>query len=194
MTNPSDLVCDFVNTYDVECGIDTMPSPAALAAWLHKRDLIGPDDTARDEDLAVAVGLRETLRAALRHNHDHEPESAPHVSRASPAGRPDGRRAGSRARRGRGSRRAGEDRGRRDGRARGRDVAEAEGLHGEHLPVGVHRLVEESFALVVFDEGLRQPHQDKGISGTTPSRDRLTSSVSRIPRYGVRACLTDPPA
>src|SRR4051794_18605581 len=76
MTNPSDLVCDFVNTYDVESGSDTVPSPAALAAWLRKRDLIGPDDTAGEEDLAVAVGLRETLRAALRHNHDHEPGSS----------------------------------------------------------------------------------------------------------------------
>jgi predicted RNA-binding Zn ribbon-like protein len=85
MTNPSDLVCDFVNTYDVESDSDTVPSPSALAAWLHKRDLIGPDDTARDEDLAVAVGLRETLRAALRHNHDHDhdPES-PHTFPAFP--------------------------------------------------------------------------------------------------------------
>jgi predicted RNA-binding Zn ribbon-like protein len=74
MTNSSDLVCDFVNTYDVESDSDTVPSPAALASWLHRRDLIGPDDTARDEDLATAVSLRETLRAALRHNHDHEPE------------------------------------------------------------------------------------------------------------------------
>ncbi|MFC7644228.1 ABATE domain-containing protein [Streptosporangium lutulentum] len=75
MTHPSDLVCDFVNTYDVESGSDTVSSPATLAAWLHRRGLVGPDDTARDEDLAVAVDLRETLRVALRHNHDREPVS-----------------------------------------------------------------------------------------------------------------------
>jgi predicted RNA-binding Zn ribbon-like protein len=85
MTNSSDLVCDFVNTYDVESDSDTVPSPAALASWLQKRDLIGPDDTAREEDLAVAVNLRETLRVALRHNHDHEPGSeSPHTFPAFP--------------------------------------------------------------------------------------------------------------
>jgi predicted RNA-binding Zn ribbon-like protein len=76
-------VCDFVNTYDVESDSDTVPSPAALASWLQKRGLIGPDDTARDEDLAVAVNLRETLRVALRHNHDHDHES-PHTFPAFP--------------------------------------------------------------------------------------------------------------
>ncbi|MFJ2030959.1 CGNR zinc finger domain-containing protein [Streptosporangium sp. NPDC087985] len=73
MNNPSDLVCDFVNTYDVESGSDTIPSPAALAAWLGRHDLIGPGDTADDDHLALAVNLREALRVALRHNHDHGP-------------------------------------------------------------------------------------------------------------------------
>lgn len=83
MNNPSDLVCDFVNTYDVESDTDTVPSPAALAAWLRKHDLIGPDDTAAGEDLAVAVDLREALRAALRHNHEHE-SAPPHAFPALP--------------------------------------------------------------------------------------------------------------
>ncbi|GIH91895.1 CGNR zinc finger domain-containing protein [Planobispora siamensis] len=69
MPSPADLVCDFVNTYDVESDADALPSPAALAAWLAKRGLAAPGDAAGEEDLEVAVHLRETLRAALRHHH-----------------------------------------------------------------------------------------------------------------------------
>ncbi|MEV7012807.1 CGNR zinc finger domain-containing protein [Streptosporangium sp. NPDC051022] len=75
MSNPSDLVCDFVNTYDVESGTDSIPSPAALTAWLGRRDLIGPGDTAGDTDVIMAADLRESLRAALRHNHDRDQEA-----------------------------------------------------------------------------------------------------------------------
>ncbi|GAA3123459.1 CGNR zinc finger domain-containing protein [Streptosporangium carneum] len=77
MTNPSDLVCDFVNTYDVETDTDSIPSPAALTAWLGRRDLIGPADAAGDDDVGLAVELRESLRAALRHNHDRDQEAGP---------------------------------------------------------------------------------------------------------------------
>ncbi|MFC4059356.1 CGNR zinc finger domain-containing protein [Planomonospora corallina] len=69
MTEPAALVCDFVNSYDVESGADALPSSQALVAWLARRGLAGADDTAGDEELAVAVGLRESLRAALRTNH-----------------------------------------------------------------------------------------------------------------------------
>ncbi|MEV4092988.1 CGNR zinc finger domain-containing protein [Streptosporangium saharense] len=75
MGNPADLVCDFVNTYDVESATDSIPSPAALTAWLAKRDLIGPSDTADETDLGAATDLRESLRAALRHNHDRDQEA-----------------------------------------------------------------------------------------------------------------------
>ncbi|MEU8385425.1 CGNR zinc finger domain-containing protein [Streptosporangium sp. NPDC048865] len=70
MDNPSDLVIGFVNTYDVETETDSIPSPAALTAWLGGRGLIGPGDAAGEADLATAVALREALREALRHNHD----------------------------------------------------------------------------------------------------------------------------
>lgn len=69
MDNPADLVIDFVNTYDVESDADSIPSPAALTAWLAGRGLIGPGEVADETDLATAVDLREGLRAALRHNH-----------------------------------------------------------------------------------------------------------------------------
>ncbi|WP_344920609.1 CGNR zinc finger domain-containing protein [Streptosporangium oxazolinicum] len=70
MDDPSGLVIDFVNTYDVEERTDAIPSPAALTAWLGRRGLIGPEDAADERDLATAVELREALREALRHNHD----------------------------------------------------------------------------------------------------------------------------
>jgi predicted RNA-binding Zn ribbon-like protein len=70
MDNPSGLVIDFVNTYDVETATESIPSPDALTAWLGRRGLIGPGDAAGGTDLARAVELRESLREALRHNHD----------------------------------------------------------------------------------------------------------------------------
>ncbi|MEU4831922.1 CGNR zinc finger domain-containing protein [Streptosporangium sp. NPDC023615] len=73
MDNPSGLVIDFVNTYDVETGTESIPSPAALTAWLGRRGLIGDGDTADETDLARALDLREGLREALRRNHDRPP-------------------------------------------------------------------------------------------------------------------------
>ncbi|GGL21841.1 CGNR zinc finger domain-containing protein [Planomonospora parontospora] len=81
MSEPAVLVCEFVNSYDVESDTDALSSPAALVAWLARRGLAGAGDSAGDEELAAAVDLRETLRAALRANHapgaDHGPDRAP---------------------------------------------------------------------------------------------------------------------
>ncbi|GGS46556.1 hypothetical protein GCM10010156_01550 [Planobispora rosea] len=77
MISPAALVCDFVNSYDVESGTDAIPSPAALVAWLGRRGLTGPDDTASAADLATAVDLREGLRAALRLHHGRGPGGGP---------------------------------------------------------------------------------------------------------------------
>ncbi|MFI7045709.1 CGNR zinc finger domain-containing protein [Streptosporangium sandarakinum] len=91
MNDPAALVCDFVNTYDVESGTDAVPSPAALAAWLAGRGLAAPSDTATGDDLALAVALRETLREALRRNHDARAADAPGGSGGSGgSGGPDG--------------------------------------------------------------------------------------------------------
>jgi len=68
MSDPAELLRDFVNTYDVEKDADELASPAALTSWLHARGLIGADDQATGDDLAAAVTLREGLRAALRRN------------------------------------------------------------------------------------------------------------------------------
>lgn len=75
MDSPSDLVIDFVNTYDVEEQTDSIPSPTALTTWLGRRDLIGPGDAADERDLATAAELREALREALRRNHGRPGET-----------------------------------------------------------------------------------------------------------------------
>ncbi|MFC6541023.1 ABATE domain-containing protein [Nonomuraea salmonea] len=38
----TELVRDFVNTFDVETQTDELSSPAELALWLRERDLAGP--------------------------------------------------------------------------------------------------------------------------------------------------------
>ncbi|WP_433349586.1 CGNR zinc finger domain-containing protein [Microtetraspora malaysiensis] len=73
MTGPAELLRDFVNTYDVESDVDDLASPAELTVWLRERDLIQDTDRAADDDLALAVRLREGLREALRRNHDATP-------------------------------------------------------------------------------------------------------------------------
>ncbi|GAA3701788.1 CGNR zinc finger domain-containing protein [Nonomuraea antimicrobica] len=62
----TELVRDFVNTFDVEAQADELSSPAELALWLRDRGLAGPGDRATDDDLHAAHHLREGLRAALR--------------------------------------------------------------------------------------------------------------------------------
>ncbi|WP_182897635.1 CGNR zinc finger domain-containing protein [Microbispora sp. H10830] len=88
MTGPAELLRDFVNTYDVEGDADELASPAELSVWLRERGLIGDDDRAADEDLAVATQLREGLRAALRGNHDGGPYEVPEGLDAALAGLP----------------------------------------------------------------------------------------------------------
>ncbi len=72
MDGPAELLRDFVNTYDVEGDTDELASPAELAVWLRERGLISETDRAVDDDWALAIGLREGLRSALRHNHSRD--------------------------------------------------------------------------------------------------------------------------
>jgi predicted RNA-binding Zn ribbon-like protein len=85
MTTPAELLRDFVNTYDVERDADELSSPDELTVWLRERALIAGDERSVDDDLAVAVALREGLRGALRHNHDL-PSPGPVVPYAMRAG------------------------------------------------------------------------------------------------------------
>lgn len=67
MTRSDDLLLlrDFVNTYDVDCDIDELGAPSDLSAWLAERGLTAPGGCAEESDLAIAVILREGLRAAM---------------------------------------------------------------------------------------------------------------------------------
>jgi predicted RNA-binding Zn ribbon-like protein len=61
-----ELVRAFLNTLDIEAGTDELSSPAALAAWLRSRDLIGPGHIrATEDDLRQAIAVREALREVL---------------------------------------------------------------------------------------------------------------------------------
>lgn len=54
------VVREFVNTYDVEGGVEALPNTADLAAWYRYAGL--PDEPA---ELAAAVELREAIRELL---------------------------------------------------------------------------------------------------------------------------------
>ncbi|MDX6481797.1 MAG: hypothetical protein QOG85_2307 [Gaiellaceae bacterium] len=66
---PLDLVRDFVNTLDIETGVDTIATPDELAAWLSDNglvdDLVDPTTAEHADALAVREAIRELL---LEHN------------------------------------------------------------------------------------------------------------------------------
>jgi predicted RNA-binding Zn ribbon-like protein len=57
------LVCDFVNSVDLEDGPDQLADGAGLAAWLRARGL--PDERPTERDAADARALREALRELM---------------------------------------------------------------------------------------------------------------------------------
>jgi predicted RNA-binding Zn ribbon-like protein len=76
MTRPAPgeltLIQDFVNTVDKETGEELLGSPDALGAWLAEHGLAEPGGPFGHEDVAVAVALREDLRALLLANNGGE--------------------------------------------------------------------------------------------------------------------------
>ncbi len=93
MSNPApgslEIVRSFVNTLDVDDGIDSLARPAELAAWLTVQDLAGEGAQklrATAADLRRAIELREALRAHLLAHHDQPlPDSAARRSTRRPA-------------------------------------------------------------------------------------------------------------
>ena len=61
-----ELVQAFLNTRDLEAGIERLDSPQALTAWLRSRRLLRRSEKAGPADLARALELREGVRAVLR--------------------------------------------------------------------------------------------------------------------------------
>ncbi|MDX6678988.1 MAG: hypothetical protein QOE31_3040 [Solirubrobacteraceae bacterium] len=75
MSNPApgalEIVRSFVNTDDIEDGIERLTEPEQLLAWLAEHELLGdaPPPRATAGDLRRALELREALRAHLRAHH-----------------------------------------------------------------------------------------------------------------------------
>ncbi|MBX5468812.1 MAG: CGNR zinc finger domain-containing protein [Thermoleophilaceae bacterium] len=62
------LVVDFVNTLDLDDGIERIGTPEELSAWLREHDLLA-DAEADAEDVRLAQRARELLRAVLHANN-----------------------------------------------------------------------------------------------------------------------------
>jgi predicted RNA-binding Zn ribbon-like protein len=88
-TVPSELVAvqALVNTVDLESNDDQLDSPEALRRFLTGHGLLGPAEPVGPADLALAVELREALRAMLRVNHGEplDPAALEVVNRAAAA-------------------------------------------------------------------------------------------------------------
>jgi predicted RNA-binding Zn ribbon-like protein len=65
------IVQRFINTVDLEEGVDAWAHRAALARWLADAGLLAPDGSATAADLGRAVALREALRALALANAGH---------------------------------------------------------------------------------------------------------------------------
>jgi CGNR zinc finger protein/putative stress-induced transcription regulator len=59
------LLRDYVNTCDIQCGMEEFGAPAELGAWLAEHGLIPPGTRADETSLEAALALREGLRAAM---------------------------------------------------------------------------------------------------------------------------------
>jgi predicted RNA-binding Zn ribbon-like protein len=86
---PRELVAvqALVNTVDLEDNDDQLDSPEALRRFLTGQGLLGPTEPVGPDDLALAVELREALRAMLRVNHGEplDPAALEVVNRAAAA-------------------------------------------------------------------------------------------------------------
>src|SRR5437764_14594069 len=64
-----DLVIDFVNTLDLDTGVEALGDPAGLSAWLAVRGLLDTGAPAGREHLKRALELREALRRTMLANN-----------------------------------------------------------------------------------------------------------------------------
>ncbi len=70
---PLERVRSFVNTLDVEDGVDSLAAVEDLQTWLGSQGAADDRSPCRVEDLDRTKALRESLRVALRANHDRSP-------------------------------------------------------------------------------------------------------------------------
>ena len=69
MTADLQLVCDYVNSADLEGGRDGLADGRGLVRWLSAHGLAGEHARATDADAAEARSLREALRTLMRANN-----------------------------------------------------------------------------------------------------------------------------
>jgi predicted RNA-binding Zn ribbon-like protein len=69
------LVQAFVNTVDLESGVDELRGPHSLCDWLLDRGLIDADSTLIDADFRLVIQVREALRALALANHHGESDA-----------------------------------------------------------------------------------------------------------------------
>jgi predicted RNA-binding Zn ribbon-like protein len=71
-----ELVRGFLNTHDVEDGVDDLATPAQLGAWLAEHGLLTDGGTPDRGDVRRAVRTREALRALTLANNGELPDPA----------------------------------------------------------------------------------------------------------------------
>jgi predicted RNA-binding Zn ribbon-like protein len=81
------LVQAFINTVDLEEGLEALSDPASLASWFAHRELIEPNAQVATDDFTRAIELREALRALLMANGGEalDPDALTIVNRAAEA-------------------------------------------------------------------------------------------------------------
>jgi hypothetical protein len=172
-----DLVRDYVNTLDLETGIDRISSPDELAMWFSEQGLVDDLVEPTDDELTDALAVREAIRELLLANNGVEADAAAASKTLEDAGRDaqltvrfesgrpllvpegDGTRRGSRPHRrsGRGAR-------------ADRRVEAAEGMPRRELPRRLLRQVAQPLTRVVLDGGLRQPREGAQLPRAPRSR------------------------
>ncbi|MGS0685347.1 CGNR zinc finger domain-containing protein [Nakamurella sp. GG22] len=70
------LIRDFVNTYEPQVDAESLGSPESLREWCAERDLMAVDASLEATDLALAVDVREGLRAVLLGHAGHAGDHA----------------------------------------------------------------------------------------------------------------------
>ncbi len=62
------LIQAFVNTADLESGVEALSDPDSLSGWLSESGLMAPNQPATEADLKHAVAVREAIRGAIGAN------------------------------------------------------------------------------------------------------------------------------
>src|SRR3954471_302042 len=70
--DPLDLVQRFVNSLDIDDGIEELQTPENLRDWLAERGLLSADEAVSEGDVRRAIDVREGLRALLLANNGEE--------------------------------------------------------------------------------------------------------------------------